>query len=130
MHDKAAKYRRLRERFLYIAATADSRASVSETVRNKVAKDSFVALQGVNSLYEVFERSVARWPDNKCLGRRVADVWVWETYRVSSAQGKRCDDIRKRLGLTRLSSRHANPTSALHSAVSCKTTVHKRTSPS
>ena len=86
MQDKAAKYRRLRGKFLYVAATADSSASASETVRNKVAKDSFVALQGVNSLYEVFQRSVAQWPDNKCLGRRVADVWVWETYKVSSAQ--------------------------------------------
>ena len=86
MQDKAAKYRRLRDRFLHVAATADPRASVSETVRNKVAKDSFVALQGVSSLYEVFQRSVARWPNNSCLGRRVADAWVWQTYKVSSAQ--------------------------------------------
>lgn len=50
-------------------ATA-SKPGTGPTYRNVSAKDGFSKLEGVETLFELFSRSVEKFPDNPCLGFR------------------------------------------------------------
>lgn len=50
-------------------ATA-SKPGTGPTYRNVSAKDGFSKLEGVSTLYELFSRSVEKFPSNPCLGYR------------------------------------------------------------
>ena len=54
--------------------------------RNVAAKGGFPTLNGVSTLYDLFEQSVSKYPDNKCLGWRPiidgkAQDYVYITYK-------------------------------------------------
>ena len=54
--------------------------------RNVAAKGGFPTLNGVTTLYDLFEQSVSKYPDNKCLGWRPikdgkAQDYVYITYK-------------------------------------------------
>ncbi|KAK9816726.1 hypothetical protein WJX72_004272 [[Myrmecia] bisecta] len=56
---------------------------VGPTYRNIEAKDGFLALQGISSLWELFESSVKRFPGSQCLGSRPGPdaTFEWLTYQ-------------------------------------------------
>lgn len=54
--------------------------------RNKAGRNGWPALDGVATLYELFEQSVRKFPNNKCLGWRPikngkAQDYTYLTYR-------------------------------------------------
>lgn len=49
-----------------------------------VAKDSWPTLGGVSTLYELFEKSVKTYPDNKCLGWRPIKEGKAQDYKFHS----------------------------------------------
>jgi long-chain acyl-CoA synthetase len=60
--------------------------ALSPIYRNVAAKSGFPTLGGVSTLYDLFERSVAKYPDSKCLGWRPikdgkAQDYVYITYK-------------------------------------------------
>lgn len=62
-----------------------SKPAVGPEYRNTIAKDGPPSLEGVTTLYELFQRSVKKYGKNKCLGHREvkngeAGAFVWETY--------------------------------------------------
>ncbi len=68
--------------------------------RNVLAKDGFPKLEGMSTLYEMFESSVRRFGDCDCLGWRPQEgdtfgAYKWLTYREvhgasqASSQGSR-----------------------------------------
>ena len=48
----------------------EGKPALGPTYRNVVAVDGYPTLEGVTTLYELFQNSVARYPDNACLGHR------------------------------------------------------------
>lgn len=66
-------------------ATA-TQPSASAVYRAAGSKDAFPKLE-VSTLYELFARSVEKYPNNKCLGKRekkadgTVGPYVWETYK-------------------------------------------------
>lgn len=75
-----------RGKFLYEVAPGkpgnETQPSTGPVYRTNYAQNGFPTLQGVSSLYEVFQKSVQDWPDKQCLGRRVDKEYVWQTYKV------------------------------------------------
>lgn len=73
------------------------------------AKSGFPTLDGVSTLYDLFERSVAKFPDSKCLGWRPikdgkAQDYVYITYKQVQGTGlwnpcSRCGANRRDPGL-------------------------------
>lgn len=66
-------------------AANGSKPAVGPEYRNVLAKDGPPSLDGVTTLYELFQRSVKKYANNKCLGHREvkdgkAGPFVWETY--------------------------------------------------
>ena len=62
----------------------DDTPSTGPTYRNVYSQNGFPKLDGVNSLYEVFQKSVRERPNQDCLGVRPkgSRVYEWETYQV------------------------------------------------
>ena len=89
--------RRLQEKMPHVhALSADTKGRPPGCPgRNMLAKDGFPKLEGVSTLFEMFESSVRRFNDCDCLGWRPQEgdsfgPYKWWTYReVHGAQSRR-----------------------------------------
>lgn len=77
---------KLREKYLVEMAPEEpaknGKPSASATYRNILAKDKFATLE-MESLHEVFQRSVRKFAGNACLGwREAGGPYQWDTYQV------------------------------------------------
>jgi long-chain acyl-CoA synthetase len=74
------------------AETRPNGKTTSPEFRNVVAKDGFAKLEGVSTLYESFQNSVKKYPNNECLGWRPTDKdgnagpFKWLTYAQTAAK--------------------------------------------
>ena len=64
-----------------------------------IAKDGPPSLP-YQSLYEMFQASVAKFPDNNCLGHREGAGYAWLTYKQTEEQVRVWPARRRRLGGT------------------------------
>lgn len=77
------------DRAFNVRTSPDCRAPFQHILlccRNVAAKDSWPTLPGVTTLYELFENSVKKYPNNKCLGWRPiqdgkAQPYTFHTYK-------------------------------------------------
>ena len=66
--------------------------SSSGTYRHATSRDALPQLEGVSTLFELFDRSVKQYPDNECLGARTkgadgsAGPFVFKSYKEIGAE--------------------------------------------
>ena len=80
---------RRRGKMLYEVApskpgSGSDQPSAGPTYRANYAQNGFPTLEGVNSLYEVFQKSVQECATKECLGHRVDKNYIWQTYQVGT----------------------------------------------
>lgn len=94
----------LKEKFLVSVAPAeparDGRQSVSETLKNILAKDGYADLEGASTLYEAFQHSTRTYPNNKCMGRRVnGGDFEWDSYKTVGEKVEACASATSAAGI-------------------------------
>jgi long-chain acyl-CoA synthetase len=73
--------------------------------RNVAAKDEYASLPGITTLYELFSASAAKYPDNKCLGKRATGVdgeagpYEWDTYKQVADKVAACGSAFSAVGI-------------------------------
>jgi hypothetical protein len=67
---KPHKYGRLVTEVGDAQPSAEGRPAVGPTYRNVVATEGYATLEGVRTLYELFQSSAEKYADNPCLGHR------------------------------------------------------------
>ncbi|KDD76920.1 AMP-binding enzyme [Helicosporidium sp. ATCC 50920] len=78
--------------YKYITAVAPGQKAEGDkketgpTYRCTLSKEGPPGLEGVNNLWELFSRSVAKYGSSKCLGKRTATGFDWLTYSEASEQ--------------------------------------------
>lgn len=65
----------------------DGSPSTGPTYRNVYAANGYPTLEGVRSLYDVFQKSARDFGAKPCLGVREGSAYTWETYQVDSVDG-------------------------------------------
>lgn len=68
---KPHKYGRMVSEVAPAEPSGEGRPAVGPTYRNVVATEGYPTLEGVSTLYELFQSSAEKYADNPCLGHRV-----------------------------------------------------------
>ena len=67
---KSRRYGKLVEEVEGASPAREGRPATGPVYRSVLAQEAYPTLDGITTLYELFTASVAKYPDNACLGHR------------------------------------------------------------